>query len=412
MAAQDLRQALNILDPERSLRTKEELDDYFVERPLSPLEDLRIYLTSTSGDQKILFTGHRGSGKSTELAKLTLELRSDFFIVNYSVKSVLNLFDLTYVDVVLSLGLELVRRVIDEHVDVRQDVLAHILSFAQDITKDIEIGKATTAEVGGELGFLANKLSAKMGTEETTRLTIRQVVSHRISDLLESIQLLTKEIERVGGRRMLVIIEDLDKTDLETAKKLFYEHANALLNPPVSIIYTFPMALRHDNCFMQIQSNFPDPYVLPNIKTCSKDGHADDEGLARLRDIISKRVDPSLFGTDALLRLAVLSSGIPRELIALARRACLESMKANEPTVGLHAVERAAQARRRDYEVLLTAEQLRLLKKIKTTKRLDNDEGNRALLHNLSALEYRNGDVWYDVHPVVSPLLDTVQEEG
>jgi len=27
------------------------------------------------------------------------------------------------------------------------------------------------------------------------------------------------------------------------------------------------------------------------------------------------------------------------------------------------------------------------------------------LLHNLSVLEYRNRAVWYDVHPVIKPLL-------
>lgn len=109
MKATDLRGALNILDPERPLRTDEELKDWFVARPDSPIDELRILLEDTNEPQTVLFTGHRGSGKTSELAKLGQQLGDEFFIVHYSVKSILNLFDLSYVDVVLSLGLQLIR---------------------------------------------------------------------------------------------------------------------------------------------------------------------------------------------------------------------------------------------------------------------------------------------------------------
>lgn len=40
MKANTLREALNIFDPERPLKTDEELRDYFVERASSPLQEL------------------------------------------------------------------------------------------------------------------------------------------------------------------------------------------------------------------------------------------------------------------------------------------------------------------------------------------------------------------------------------
>lgn len=42
---------------------------------------------------------------------------------------------------------------------------------------------------------------------------------------------------------------------------------------------------------------------------------------------------------------------------------------------------------------------------VKASKNIRNDAEHRALLHNLSLLEYRNGDVWYDVNQVVVPLI-------
>ena len=131
MKAQDLRQALNILNPEAPLQTEKQLRDYFVTRPMSPLEDLSILLQDTTDPQKVLFTGHRGSGKSTELAKLTQGLQGQFFIIHYSIKSILNLFDLNYVDVVLSLGLKLIKEATTQQIQVEEKVLCRILDFTK-----------------------------------------------------------------------------------------------------------------------------------------------------------------------------------------------------------------------------------------------------------------------------------------
>ena len=406
MKATDLRGALNILDPERPLRTDEELKDWFVARPDSPIDELRILLEDTNEPQKVLFTGHRGSGKTSELAKLGQQLGDEFFIVHYSVKSILNLFDLSYVDVVLSLGLQLIREATQGDLAVEEDVLRQILAFGKDISEETELGATTRAEVGAELNFLVGKLSSKLGTEDATRRVVREKVSHRIGDLLESVDTLAREVERHTGRRVLVIVEDLDKTDLRTAKELFYEHASSLSAPPVSIIYTFPTALRHDNDFMQIVTNFPNPSILPGMKVVLRDGEPDEDGLECLRRVFTNRADESLIAPEALDRLAELSSGIPRELVALGRQACLEARKSENARIELDNVERAASRRRMEYQVLLTSRQLELLKAVHAARRVENDEEHRALLHNLSAVEYRNDEAWHDVHPVVVPLLD------
>ena len=210
---------------------------------------------------------------------------------------------------------------------------------------------------------------------------------------------------------MLFIVEDLDKADLDTAKELFYGHGTSLLAPPVCIVYTFPTALRHDNDYMQIRSNFPNPYPLPNLKTHSRDGAPDQVGLAQLCEILTKRVEESVFIPEALTMLAELSGGIPRELIALGRQACLEAMKSAKPVIDREAVEKAALRNRIEYQVLLSMAQIDLLRQVRETKKVDNDEAHRTLLHNLSVLEYRNDvGAWHDVHPIVRPLLGEKHE--
>lgn len=419
--AETLEAALNVFNPELALKTKDELDEYFVERPLSQREDLRLLLTATTGKEKFLFTGHRGSGKSTELFKLAQELRQStgpfFFPVNYSIKSEVNFYDLTYVDVLLSIGLQLFQKATgkkmsealdatpDQKTQISPEVLRNILNFTKDISRETQISAVAGGELGAEVSTFAGKLSAKLRTEDQTRLTVREKVNSRIADLLENIDLLVRETERVTHRRTVVIIEEFDKLDPGLAKKLFYEHAMSLSSPPVSIIYTFPISLRHENDFMQVEASFPNTYSFPNLKTHNEDHSPNKEGRSKLRNIVTKRAAERLFVADALDELVVLSSGLPKELISITRRACLAAIRTRKPAVDLECVHEAAGHKRRDYQILLSEEQLRLLMNVKASKNIRNDAEHRALLHNLSLLEYRNGDVWYDVNQVVVPLI-------
>ena len=92
--ARNLDEAIKNLEPVHSLEI-EELEDFYVEREHSPIKRI-AKLLSVTYPQKFLLTGHRGNGKSTELAKLEAPLQNDFFVVRYPLRDVLNSFDLQY----------------------------------------------------------------------------------------------------------------------------------------------------------------------------------------------------------------------------------------------------------------------------------------------------------------------------
>ncbi len=72
MPATDLTQALNTFSP-TALRGQEELDLYFVEHPRKLLQLMEEKLRAVKRS-KLLFTGHRISGKTTALNALTSRL--------------------------------------------------------------------------------------------------------------------------------------------------------------------------------------------------------------------------------------------------------------------------------------------------------------------------------------------------
>jgi MoxR-like ATPase len=102
-----LEDVLNLFDPGQPLENGQ-LDTYYVKRPHAPLEPLKRYLEARREPVKVLFSGHRGSGKSTELRRLARDLAGRFFVVTASARS-LNPADLQYVDVVFACAAALLR---------------------------------------------------------------------------------------------------------------------------------------------------------------------------------------------------------------------------------------------------------------------------------------------------------------
>lgn len=408
--ATSLREAIPRLDPRKPLETADEIEDFFIERPNSPVDEIQLFLELATEPEKILFSGHRGSGKTTELIRLTQELSETHIPIRFSVQKILDPFDLKYLDVLLSIGFQLfdlaAKTDLELSAGLQDDLIRNVLHFAEDITKEVFKQDKTGKSGAVSLQYLIGKVTGKISTEDTTRETVRIEIQPRLSELIQTIEDVVVAIEQAKGKKILVIVEDLDKADLATVKEMFFEHSASLIRPRVTVIYTFPIALRFDNAFMQIKNNFSEDYPLSNIKTETRDGEEFQPGIDTMVEIIRRRMDPALLTDEAAVRMAKLSSGVPREFIRIARQATLAAVLAKKDTVDVEAVDQAITDQRKDFDRLLSRSQREHLRKIHETKTVDNTEESRVLLHNLSVLEYSNDDIWYDVHPVVRQLLD------
>jgi len=104
MKASYLKEVIGFFDPMQSL--DEQHKDWYVDRPDSPEQDIKVYLLNNATDTKILFSGHRGSGKTSTLSKLACdaEIVKKFLVVKFSIKDELNVADLTYTDLLVAVG--------------------------------------------------------------------------------------------------------------------------------------------------------------------------------------------------------------------------------------------------------------------------------------------------------------------
>jgi energy-coupling factor transporter ATP-binding protein EcfA2 len=413
--AENLTEAYALLDPDRPLE-REWLAHFYADRPeessiTSLIDELKL---DPSHNDKTIFTGHRGSGKSTELARLEEMLQATHTVVRFNVEGLLNLGDVNYADLLVVLGLQVFQAARQSGVKLSDDKLHDLLFWYTTHVFEEDEKRKLGSEVGGEVNAVIAKFNVKLTTDAPKRETVRAQAQANLSDLLERLNALLVDLREKMDRRTLVIVDGLDKMyDKNQVRDLFCQGSNALLEPECRAVYTVPLALYHTNDFQQVRMSFPRNVALPNIKTREQDETPCPEGRSALQEVLNCRLMPGLLAQETADQLVELSGGLLKELIALARNAVLRArrVRGEKGPVQPEDVAYAARQVRNTYRGSLTEEQYRELWRIHNGGRFVNGEITRSLLHNLSLLEYDGGDAWWAVHPLVRPSLEERKDE-
>lgn len=410
--ARTLKEALNLFDPRVPLSGKA-LAAYYVERPDVPTHELKAYLEAMDEPVKVLFSGHRGSGKSTELNRLAGLLKGRFFIVHFSALEILNLTDLTYVDLILAIALRLLQQATDERilkgrkrglvgVGMLEDLYRWL---THEIVEEEMVSPSREASAEAALNLLALKLEGRVKTESSTRRMVRERAELRLFELVSRTNRLIEEIRSNARRPVLVMVEDLDKLSFERAMGLFLNHAALLAELRAHILFTFPIALRYAREFLQIRSHFSERFIVPNVMVYDRQGQLRPEGYQVMREIVERRVEPYLIDPEAIDLAVRMSGGIPLTLIQLIQSAILHGLAAGQDRIGLPQMQSAVVQLQNDYRGTLRPEDYGELLRYHRTRAFVNNERTREFLASLSLLEYNDGEPWCDVHPILLPLL-------
>jgi hypothetical protein len=408
MKASYLKQVIGYFDPMQSL--DEEHKDWYVERPDSPEEAIKIYLINNSTDTKILFSGHRGSGKTSTLSKLAsdAEIRKTFFVVKFSIKDELNVADLIYTDLLLAIGHRLYEegktwldRRLKEDLDKWAAEVQRVTTKADQA--EVEVGAGISA------WFFKAKGLLKTGFED--KQEFRQKFEPRVPQLIEFINRIIRAIETnadAGGREVLLILEDLDKPTVDVAMDLFSTKGTVLTQPECKIIFTVPTSLLYSGQYNVVKQNFSKQFPLPSFKIIEKSGERNDHGWARMREVVERRIEPQLIESRALDHAVEMSGGVVRELVRIIQGSASRALVAKRNVIKHEHVEQAVDELRTEYNFSLTRDEyIEILRKVHESKELRyrEEEPLLLLLHNLFILEYPNSPGWYEVNPIVHKLI-------
>src|SRR5947209_136963 len=158
-----------------------DLDAYYVERPQSPLSRIARQLR-VQRRLKVLFTGHRTTGKSTALNRLAVDLKEEFFVVSLSVLKTPGGFRIHYAELLLAMAVRLTAQATDEQLWprsvkalVRDEILEGALRWFESRVTELQFAAAPAGRgLSGRLNFLVLQIEAKLGEEPVTREALRE----------------------------------------------------------------------------------------------------------------------------------------------------------------------------------------------------------------------------------------------
>jgi GTPase SAR1 family protein len=406
---EDLKDIYHLFNPDKAL-FNDELRKYYVEidQNETNIKELQIRLElglETHEPIKLLFTGHRGSGKTTALNRLVTKLNERFFIVNYNVFDLLDNNDITYTDILFSILTKILEKSKKDDIELEKSLSKRAEKWGSSITKTTTSDKSKEGGIGVNIPLYFLEILGKMRSQTTTREEIRKEIEPRVSELIGIINDTVAEIEKTG-KQVLIIIDNLEKIDSAKALALFYDHGTQLSQPMCKIIYTFPISLKSSEKFTQIKINFSDVIIHPNIKIQEKDGKPYPGGRGFMKEIVSKRISVDLFDPDALEYIIDMSGGVAREYVRIIRDSALRAITRGKKSITKAVAVEVVNGLKNIYQAQLSDLDYEVLMNICKTKDIKRDEQLVGLLHNLSVLEYKNDRSWCDLNPIVRSILE------
>jgi len=383
---------------------------FYVDRPGNPVAELeQALLAPFYRLPKHFFSGHRGCGKSTELRRLAVNpaICAKFWPVHFTIQNEADVNNLDYRDVLLAIGGQLYRQYrAEKGRRLPKQLLRELDQFRGRVEKEVTNAPSPLAEskIAAGLDAFFAKASLEVKLEPQVRTTIRQVIEANVTELISLLNLISTTIYTQTKRWPLVLIDDLDKPDLEQARAIFYEHRGVMLQPELAVVYTVSSPLFYSQEFEAIRDQ---AVFLPNVKLhpCGKSRARDSAGYAAMQAFVEKRMALELITPDALKEAICTSGGVFREMCRVMRYAIGQARVKGRGSIEMEDVQRAGAEIRNEYRRILTAEQRQLLREVHRTNRFEQPDKLRPLMQILAALEYRNDENWCDAHPALIPLL-------
>lgn len=417
LQAKDLKSAVANLNERVSLRFDQRPDNpasasasFYVDRPDNPMEELKTVLLSSPGNDKILFTGHIGCGKSTELNRFAVlpDIQDKFFIIKFPISDLLNIIDIDYIDFLLSFAAFLYIDASDRGIKFSSRVLDSLQKWVNYTKDDIEgLEENAKDSVKKRIYGFFKRVSVILLRELSLRDTARAAIKRNINGLVAVIDTLVNAIaSQLEDKELLVIIDDLEKIpDIEKAEELFVNAGTYMVAPPCKIIYTVPIALYYSIRFNQLINTFGNSCFLPNIKVREKGGAGEIDPSGCMKAFLEKRIDMGLIDKDAADMMIENSAGVARELVRMLKNACVKAISNGEETIGTDTVISVIQDIRNEYDRGLEKRHMEVLRAVERGEEVDDRISLMELFHAKVLVEYKNGDRWTAVNPIVKPLL-------
>ena len=403
---------------------------YALEGCDDPVALMRQHIEWCDTDSIQMFSGFRGSGKTTELFRLKKDLEAKGYVVLYgdALKYLNPAQEIDITDLLIVLA--------GTFSDALEE--AEFATIGHDSYWDRLKNYLTTTKVElGEIGLKTGAdLKLNLETSPTFRQLIQEKLANRIGEIKRDVDLFfedgVKALRALRGNLPGIVflfdqMEQIrgtlanEQSVIDSVARLFSQHQKRLEIPYLHMVYTVPPWLKF------VLPNAVQIQMLPSIRQWNNDARRTEykPGRTALRSLVHRRFRDGdfreFFGGqgpqhDKADKLIDVCGGHFRDLLILLREAV---RRTPQLPVTEEAIQSAITAVRGNY-LPIAIEDARWLNKIQQVRDtvLPNTEPanvNRLtrFLDTHFVLYFTNGKEWYDIHPLIrNEVADIVKRDA
>jgi hypothetical protein len=441
----DLRNFFQATNPSKTLAVENFADQkYYIDfssvRGGKIIEELKENITFFSPDEPtcMLFTGHIGCGKSTELLRLKRELEIEgFYVVYFESSEDLEMTDVDISDVLLAIARRVsqsLEKVTLEEPRKLKELLTGAIRVLNAEVTGVKLKVPGIGEVGVtkekekfSLAFGIGEITTKTKDDATLRDRLNKYLGPQKSQLLEAInqELLepaTVKLKQIGKKGLVVIVDNLDRINSSPKswgrpqpEYLFIDQSEYLTKLRCHVVYTMPLDLKFSSDYANLTQRFPhDPKVLPMVPVQLQDGSDCEAGMVLLRQMVLARAFPYLDARErlgkltqifdspqTLDRLCRISGGHVRDLLRLLNNWIQKERKL---PLSREILEALIRTRRNEMIMQISDDEWELLRQVKIRKKVSGDQEYQMLIRSRLVFEYRDrhGESWFDINPILA----------
>lgn len=391
--------------------------------PIDPVAQLRRGIEWSALESVHLFSGFRGTGKTTELRRLAHELREGGVkVVVSDVRHYLNLAQpLDIGEFLLAIAGAFGDAMADPELlgwdPIKEGYWARFRNF---LTRTrVELGNVDLGPTG---------IKANLKHDLSFRAKLSEHMAGRVGALVEDVRafmrdaLLALRKQHGGDTKIVFILDSIEhiavpadehRAVTDALEHVFTLHADKLKFEDMHLIYTVPPWLKIRS--PGVGGLYQGAHLLPCVKVHERSGAPFEAGVRVLMEIVERRAPghawQRLLSEAQLRRLIAASGGYIRDLFQLVR-ACLMQAPGAMP-LSDERVELAIAQLKNEYLPAISHQDARWLARIARTheSELAGDDGLPDLSRDFDThlmLCYRNGVEWYDVHPLVAAEVEAI----
>lgn len=349
-----LEAAYRSLDPQEALAPGSAA---YATRPVAPLATLATQLRLGNGSGIHLVSGHIGSGKTTELRRLSSALES---------------------------GTQATFVALDSN---SPDGSMSSIEIAATLWEALGFGSRFTALARPDRAYRERETEQKIVNDIAFGLALNEL--H-----------LPKPI---------VLLDGLDKLSLSELEPTLARMLS--WNLPLTLVATVPLSYLFTPSFSRREGIYAGVHVVPALPVVTRDLHANVPAYAWFEHLLANRSVRELFDDAAIHKLAMMTAGIIRDFVRSCREAVLAALVQGRPRVDLEMAHVALAEFALRMTRPVSGDDLRVLKVVSDTGRVVGHSTFLALIDGGQIVEYRNGSNWYAVHPLLQDIVARFAQE-